>query len=73
MEANKIALIDSPVFRENFSENVILRTVPLIKEMRLTPEEKVFNEGDVDDCCIYFIEKGKLELCSYYAHPYVRK
>ncbi len=72
MEANKIAMIDSPVFRENFSESIILKTVPLIKEMRLTPEEKLFDEGDMDDSSIYFIEKGKLELYSYYAHPYVR-
>jgi hypothetical protein len=43
MEANKIALVDSPIFKNNFSENVISRTVPLIKEMHLTPEEQLFN------------------------------
>jgi hypothetical protein len=73
MQANKIALIDSPIFRENFSENVILKTVPLIREVRLNPEENLFSQGDFDECCIYFVEKGLLEICSYYAHPYVRK
>lgn len=37
MEANKIALIDSSVFRNNFSETLITRCISLIKELRCTP------------------------------------
>lgn len=31
MEANHIVLSDSPVFRDNFSPEILKRTVPLIK------------------------------------------
>jgi hypothetical protein len=46
MEANKIALIDTPIFKNNFSESIILRTVQLIKELHLTPEENLFSIQD---------------------------
>jgi hypothetical protein len=42
MEANKIVLIDSPIFRDNFSETLILKTVPLIKEIVLAPQQTLF-------------------------------
>ncbi|KAL4502287.1 hypothetical protein ABPG72_011874 [Tetrahymena utriculariae] len=73
MEANKIALIDSPIFRDNFSKNVIVKTVPLIKEIRFNPEEKIFSQDDIDDSNIYFIEQGRVEVQSFYAHPVVKK
>ncbi|EAR89662.1 cyclic nucleotide-binding domain protein (macronuclear) [Tetrahymena thermophila SB210] len=73
MEANKIALIDSPIFRDNFSKTVIAKTVPLIKEIRFNPEEKIFSQDDIDDNNIYFIEQGKVEVQSFYAHPVVKK
>ena len=38
IESNKLMLKDSPIFSQNFSEQVICHTVPLIKEMRCTPE-----------------------------------
>ncbi|EGR27292.1 hypothetical protein IMG5_198840 [Ichthyophthirius multifiliis] len=62
IQANKIALIDSPIFRNNFTENTIQKTVFLIQEIRCTPEEILFYEGDLDDCSIFFILQGKLEL-----------
>jgi hypothetical protein len=37
--------------------------VPLIKEKKCTPEEIIINQYDRDDCSIYFIEKGKVEIC----------
>ncbi len=42
IEANKIVLKDSPIFSKNFSDKVILQTVPLIKELRVTPGEIIF-------------------------------
>lgn len=62
IEANKIALKDSPIFRNNFSENTISKTVSLIKELRCTPEEVLFYEGDADDIAIFFVQQGKVEL-----------
>lgn len=40
---------------------MIQKMVPLIKEKRLTPEELIYNENQLDDCCIYFIEKGTID------------
>ena len=34
----------------------------LIEEIRCTPEEVIFFEGDIDDSAIYFVDKGKVEL-----------
>ncbi|EAS01104.2 cyclic nucleotide-binding domain protein (macronuclear) [Tetrahymena thermophila SB210] len=75
MEANKLALIDSPIFRENFSPQIIIKTIPLIKEMRFTPEEIIFDEEKIDffEGSIYFIEKGRVEICSYYSHPIAKR
>ncbi len=62
MESNKLVLRDSPVFINNFSDNVILKTVGLIKEHRCTPEEIITIEDMIDDCSIFFIEKGSVEI-----------
>ncbi|EGR27939.1 hypothetical protein IMG5_186250 [Ichthyophthirius multifiliis] len=62
LEANNLVLKDSVVFRNNFSESVIRLTVPLIKESRITPEEVITVECGRDDSCIYFIEKGQVEV-----------
>jgi hypothetical protein len=35
LESNKIALKDSKIFKENFTDRVIEKTIPLIKEIRL--------------------------------------
>ncbi|EAS04885.3 cation channel family protein (macronuclear) [Tetrahymena thermophila SB210] len=62
IEANHLVLSDSPVFRDNFSPEILKRTVPLIKEFRCTPEEIIYFEGETDEGCIYFIEKGSVEI-----------
>lgn len=36
--------------------------IPLIKEHRATPDEAVCFEGGEDDCAIFFIEKGSVEI-----------
>jgi CRP-like cAMP-binding protein len=62
IEANKIVLIDSPVFSQNFSRELIQKTVPLIQEYKATPEEQILYRNDNDECAIYFIEKGCVEI-----------
>ncbi|KAL4463931.1 hypothetical protein ABPG74_005868 [Tetrahymena malaccensis] len=73
MEANKIALRESPIFSKNFSEQIIQKTVPLIKEIRCTPEEIIYLKGDQDDFAIYFIEKGQVEAFTYQKTPFNKK
>ncbi|KAL4510181.1 hypothetical protein ABPG72_010374 [Tetrahymena utriculariae] len=62
IEANKIVLKNSPVFRKYFSSGLKQSIVSLIKEYRCTPEELICSEGDIDDCSIFFIEKGSVEI-----------
>lgn len=62
MEANNLVLKDSIIFKNNFSANLIKKTVPLISESRITPEEIITIEGLLDECCIFFIEKGEVEV-----------
>ncbi|KAL4466997.1 hypothetical protein ABPG74_010594 [Tetrahymena malaccensis] len=62
IEANKIVLKNSPVFRKYFSNQLKQSIVSLIKEYRCTPEELICSEGDIDDCSIFFIEKGSVEI-----------
>ncbi|EDK31209.2 cyclic nucleotide-binding domain protein (macronuclear) [Tetrahymena thermophila SB210] len=62
IEANKILVVESPFFRDNFSFKTILKTVSLVQEQRCTPEEIIYLEGDLEECSIYFIEKGSVQL-----------
>ncbi|KAL4510498.1 hypothetical protein ABPG72_004652 [Tetrahymena utriculariae] len=62
IEANKILVAESPFFRDNFSFKTILKTVSLVQEQRCTPEEIIYLEGDLEECSIYFIEKGSVQI-----------
>ncbi|KAL4494862.1 hypothetical protein ABPG73_004302 [Tetrahymena malaccensis] len=73
MEANKIALRESPIFSTTFSESVLQKILPLIKEVRCTPEEIIYLKGDQDDLSIYFIEKGQVEAFTYQKTPFNKK
>ncbi|KAL4506000.1 hypothetical protein ABPG72_013761 [Tetrahymena utriculariae] len=61
-EANKIVLQDSPIFKQNFSKQVIEQTVPLIHQIKYTPENDILVRGVQDDQSIYFIENGSVEV-----------
>ncbi len=60
LEANKLALKESPIFKKNFSNQVIMRVIDIIKEVRYTPEEIIYRKFDVDDSAIYYILSGKI-------------
>jgi hypothetical protein len=62
LQANSLVLNDSPIFRDNFSTEILKKTVGIIKEYRCTPEEVIYIEGEMDEGCIYFIEKGSVEI-----------
>ena len=51
-----------PMFFANFTEKSLRKVVSIIKDIKLFPEEKIFNENEEDDLSIYFIMKGKVEL-----------
>lgn len=63
VEGNKIVLKDSSVFKNNFSDDVLDKTIQLIREIRYMPEQLIFEEGDRNDAQhIYFVQKGSVEF-----------
>ena len=69
IEANKMILKESPIFSNNFSDNVIQRTVPLIKEQNYSPNQDIFLQHEYSDQHIYFIEKGSIEIYTNFFVP----
>ena len=64
IEAYGSILKKFPMFFANFTEKSLRKVVSIIKDIKLFPEECVFSENDEDDLAIYFIMKGKVELCT---------
>lgn len=62
MEAYGEVLMRFPIFYANFSEKSLRKTISILKDRKLFPEELIFNENDTDNQSIYFIIKGKVEL-----------
>ncbi|KRX10404.1 Cyclic nucleotide-binding protein [Pseudocohnilembus persalinus] len=66
LEANKIVLKESKIFKENFSQKIIQNTIPLITERKCRPNEIIFSnqqsEENTNNLNIYFIQKGKFQL-----------
>lgn len=64
IDANRMVIKDAGIFRNNFNKSIILKMVPLISTIHTTPNQIIFSEGEIDDdMFIYFIEKGKVEVC----------
>ncbi|KAL4506564.1 hypothetical protein ABPG72_000135 [Tetrahymena utriculariae] len=62
-ESNKIVLRDSLIFKNNFSEEVIHVTIPIIHEINFTLLEIIYTENDENiDRFIYFVQDGIVEV-----------
>ncbi|EDK31208.2 cyclic nucleotide-binding domain protein, putative (macronuclear) [Tetrahymena thermophila SB210] len=68
LEANRL-ILESPLFRDNFSLKTLLKTVSIVTEQRCTPEEIIFLGGESDDNSIYFIEKGQVQVFHTFENP----
>ncbi|KAL4480549.1 hypothetical protein ABPG72_022304 [Tetrahymena utriculariae] len=62
VEANKIVLKDNPIFHQNFSKFFNEKICGIIQEQRCHPEQIIMKEDEQDDCSIYFIQKGRVEV-----------
>ncbi|KAL4455050.1 hypothetical protein ABPG74_006432 [Tetrahymena malaccensis] len=69
IEANKLVLSDTPIFKNNFSDLVLERTVSIIKEKRYQPEEIIFRQNDTGDSNIYFIASGQVQIYIEATYP----
>ncbi|EAR99958.2 cation channel family protein (macronuclear) [Tetrahymena thermophila SB210] len=67
VEANRIVFKDYGIFSANFNSSIILKMIPIIQILHTTPNQIIFSEGQSDDdMFIYFVEKGKVEICREY-------
>ncbi|EAR84197.2 cyclic nucleotide-binding domain protein (macronuclear) [Tetrahymena thermophila SB210] len=69
VEANKIVLKDNPIFHQNFSKFINDKICGIIQEQRCHPEQIIMKEDEQDDCSIYFIQKGRVEVFIKQLHP----
>lgn len=58
----------SSMFYANFTEKTLRKTVSIIKDIKLFPDEIIFTENEEDNNSIYFIKKGKIELFTANGH-----
>jgi hypothetical protein len=61
LEAHGAILNNFPMFYANFTENFLKQLLYKIKEIRLTPEDLIFEENQNNND-IYFLLKGKVQL-----------
>jgi len=50
------------ILNRHFSADLLQQIVPIIREIKCTPEEILILEGDLDDCSIFFVEQGRVEI-----------
>ncbi|KAL4510182.1 hypothetical protein ABPG72_010375 [Tetrahymena utriculariae] len=62
LESNNIIFKKYSIFRNHFSGDFKQKIIPLIKEHRATPDELICTENNEDDCSIYFLKKGSVEI-----------
>ncbi|EAR99319.2 cyclic nucleotide-binding domain protein (macronuclear) [Tetrahymena thermophila SB210] len=62
LEANKIIFESSKLFKNNFSEQIIQKTIKLIEQKEFRPGQKIISQNEENDNFIYFIEKGSVEI-----------
>ncbi|EAR99219.2 cation channel family protein (macronuclear) [Tetrahymena thermophila SB210] len=62
LDANKIIFENSPLFRTNFSEQTIQKTIQIIEQREFIPGQKFIEQDAESENCIYFIEKGCVEI-----------
>ncbi|KAL4469617.1 hypothetical protein ABPG74_004870 [Tetrahymena malaccensis] len=62
LDANKIIFEHSPLFRTNFSEQIIQKTIQIIEQRDFIPGQNIIEQDQESDNCIYFIEKGCVEI-----------
>lgn len=61
-EANGFMLYKYPMFFANFSEHMLRALMYYMKDVRYNPGDMIFNENEPDDCEIFFLMKGNVEI-----------
>lgn len=61
-EANGFLLYKYPMFFANFSEQMLRALMYHMKDVRYNPGDMIFNENEPDDCEIFFLMKGNVQI-----------
>lgn len=70
IEVNGRVLKASKTLNEIFSQRLIISLTLLMNQMICSKDEIIFREDTEDDCSIYFLDKGSVELFNYYTGTY---
>ncbi|KAL4463448.1 hypothetical protein ABPG73_016411 [Tetrahymena malaccensis] len=63
-QINSKILQDQNIFKDNFSQKINKSIVFIMEEVLVSPNEIIFQENDIDDQSIYFIQSGIVEIYS---------
>ena len=55
------------LWKSHFSKTLLVQTTFLMQEQIFSPGEIIIREDTIDDCAIFFISQGAVELYNYYS------
>jgi CRP-like cAMP-binding protein len=64
MDSYRSIFKENSVLAKNFSSLLIEKMIPLIEEVKFTPEQIIYEKGELGESGIYFIQEGKVEVLS---------
>lgn len=62
IEINRKIINQQAIFSNNFSNSTIKKTIFIMQEIIVLPNEIILKEDELDDQSIYFIENGNIEI-----------
>ncbi|EWS72857.1 cation channel family protein (macronuclear) [Tetrahymena thermophila SB210] len=62
LEINSKILNNNNLFSSNFSKSTLNKLIFIMKEILINPNEIIISEDKYDDCSIYFIQDGIIEI-----------
>ena len=62
LEANSSIIKNLKMFTRNFSEYLLSDVIPIIKEVRFTPGDIIFSNGETEDKSLFIVRKGQVEI-----------
>ncbi|KAL4510985.1 hypothetical protein ABPG73_008063 [Tetrahymena malaccensis] len=70
VQSNRLIFKQNRVLRDNFSQEILTKCLPIIQEMRFTQNEMIIDESTGNsDCSIYFVLFGEVEVIHKQNHP----
>lgn len=68
VDINSKILKACKLWTDHFSKTILVQTTFIMKEFVFSPGEVIFREDIPDDCGIYFISQGSVEVYNHFSH-----